>query len=185
MNAHGEKVGLIKVRLYRPWRADKLISAIPATWRPQNLHSMVPSAAVLGAGFSSRCKKIAVLDRTKEPGSLGEPLYVDVVASLANAGRTDITVIGGRYGLGSKDTPPRSVCVHGLHVAHLLQVLVVPHGHLLDLVGGPEAVEEVDEGNAALDGGQMGHGGQVHNLLGGSGPEEYLRHHREGHRDAV
>ncbi|WP_304635856.1 pyruvate:ferredoxin (flavodoxin) oxidoreductase, partial [uncultured Oscillibacter sp.] len=86
MNAHGEKVGLIKVRLYRPWRADKLISAIPAT-----------------------CKKIAVLDRTKEPGSLGEPLYVDVVASLANAGRTDITVIGGRYGLGSKDTPPRSV----------------------------------------------------------------------------
>ncbi len=86
MNAHGEKVGLIKVRLYRPWRADKLISAIPAT-----------------------AKKIAVLDRTKEPGSLGEPLYVDVVASLANAGRTDITVIGGRYGLGSKDTPPRSV----------------------------------------------------------------------------
>ncbi len=86
MNAHGEKVGLIKVRLYRPWRADKLLAAIPAT-----------------------AKKIAVLDRTKEPGSLGEPLYVDVVASLANAGRTDVTVIGGRYGLGSKDTPPRSV----------------------------------------------------------------------------
>ena len=86
MNAHGEKVGLIKVRLYRPWRADKLLAAIPAT-----------------------CKKIAVLDRTKEPGSLGEPLYVDVVASLANAGRGDVAVIGGRYGLGSKDTPPRSV----------------------------------------------------------------------------
>ena len=76
MNANGEKVGLIKVRLYRPWKADKLLSAIPAT-----------------------CKKIAVLDRTKEPGSLGEPLYLDVVASLANAGRTDIKVIGGRYGL--------------------------------------------------------------------------------------
>jgi len=86
MTAQGEKVGLIKVRLYRPWKADKLLSAIPAT-----------------------CKKIAVLDRTKEPGSLGEPLYMDVVASLANAGRTDIKVIGGRYGLGSKDTPPRSV----------------------------------------------------------------------------
>ena len=86
MNAHGEKVGLIKVRLYRPWRADKLIAAIPAS-----------------------CKKIAVLDRTKEPGSQGEPLYMDVVTALANAGKNDITVIGGRYGLGSKDTPPRSV----------------------------------------------------------------------------
>nr|WP_325184478.1 pyruvate:ferredoxin (flavodoxin) oxidoreductase [uncultured Oscillibacter sp.] len=86
MNQHGEKVGLIKVRLYRPWRADKLIAAIPAA-----------------------CKKIAVLDRTKEPGSQGEPLYMDVVTALANAGKHDITVIGGRYGLGSKDTPPRSV----------------------------------------------------------------------------
>ena len=86
LNANGEKVGLIKVRLYRPWRADKLLAAIPAT-----------------------CKKIAVLDRTKEPGSQGEPLYMDVVTALANAGRTDIQVIGGRYGLGSKDTPPASV----------------------------------------------------------------------------
>ena len=86
LNAHGEKVGLIKVRLYRPWRADKLLAAIPAT-----------------------CKKIAVLDRTKEPGAQGEPLYLDVVTALANAGRTDISVIGGRYGLGSKDTPPASV----------------------------------------------------------------------------
>ena len=86
LNAGGEKVGLIKVRLYRPWRADKLLAAIPAT-----------------------CKKIAVLDRTKEPGSQGEPLYMDVVTALANAGRTDIQVIGGRYGLGSKDTPPASV----------------------------------------------------------------------------
>ncbi|MBO5034987.1 MAG: pyruvate:ferredoxin (flavodoxin) oxidoreductase, partial [Oscillospiraceae bacterium] len=86
MNAHGEKVGLVKVRLYRPFRADKLIAAIPAT-----------------------AKKIAVLDRTKEPGSLGEPLYQDVISALFEAGITDKTVIGGRYGLGSKDTPPRSV----------------------------------------------------------------------------
>ena len=50
-----------------------------------------------------------MLDRTKEPGSQGEPLYMDVVTALANAGRTDIQVIGGRYGLGSKDTPPASV----------------------------------------------------------------------------
>ena len=86
MNAHGEKVGLVKVRLYRPFRADKLIAAIPAT-----------------------AKKIAVLDRTKEPGALGEPLYLDVVTALANAGITGKVVVGGRYGLGSKDTPPKSV----------------------------------------------------------------------------
>ncbi len=86
MNAHGEKVGLVKVRLYRPFRADKLIAAIPAT-----------------------AKKIAVLDRTKEPGSLGEPLYQDVISALFEAGITDRTVVGGRYGLGSKDTPPASV----------------------------------------------------------------------------
>ena len=86
MNARGEKVGLVKVRLYRPFAADKLLEAIPAT-----------------------AKKIAVLDRTKEPGALGEPLYLDVVSALANAGKNDVKVIGGRYGLGSKDTPPSSV----------------------------------------------------------------------------
>ena len=86
LTAQGEKVGLVKVRLYRPFRADKLIEAIPAT-----------------------AKKIAVLDRTKEPGAQGEPLYLDVVTALANAGKNDIQVIGGRYGLGSKDTPPASV----------------------------------------------------------------------------
>ena len=86
LNANGEKVGLVKVRLYRPFAADKLLSAIPAT-----------------------AKKIAVLDRTKEPGAQGEPLYMDVVTALANAGMTDVQVIGGRYGLGSKDTPPASV----------------------------------------------------------------------------
>ena len=86
LNAHGEKVGLVKVRLFRPFCAEKLLAAIPAS-----------------------CKQIAVLDRTKEPGSLGEPLYQDVVTSLANAGKNDIKVYGGRYGLGSKDTPPASV----------------------------------------------------------------------------
>ncbi len=85
MNANGEKVGLVKVRLYRPFCAEKLAAAIPAT-----------------------VKKIAVLDRTKEPGSLGEPLYLDVVTSLATQGR-NIKVVGGRYGLGSKDTPPSSI----------------------------------------------------------------------------
>ncbi len=86
LNANGQKVGLIKVRLYRPFRADKLVAAIPAA-----------------------AKKIAVLDRTKEPGALGDPLYMDVVTALAGAGITDKVVVGGRYGLGSKDTPPRSV----------------------------------------------------------------------------
>lgn len=86
LNAHGEKVGLVKVRLYRPFRADKMIAALPKT-----------------------VKKIAVLDRTKEPGSLGEPLYQDVITALSQSGVNDKVVIGGRYGLGSKDTPPRSV----------------------------------------------------------------------------
>ena len=86
LNAHGEKVGLVKVRLFRPFAAEKLIEALPAS-----------------------VQKIAVLDRTKEPGSQGEPLYQDVVTALANAGWNDIKVIGGRYGLGSKDTPPASV----------------------------------------------------------------------------
>ena len=85
LTAKGEKVGLIKVRLYRPFVAEKLIEAIPAT-----------------------AKKIAVLDRTKEPGSLGEPLYLDVVTSLAQGG-VNAKVVGGRYGLGSKDTPPSSI----------------------------------------------------------------------------
>ncbi len=83
--AKGEKVGLVKVRLYRPFAADRLLAAIPAT-----------------------AKKIAVLDRTKEPGALGEPLYMDVAAALAAAGNKAI-LVGGRYGLGSKDTPPSSV----------------------------------------------------------------------------
>ena len=86
LNAHGEKVGLVKVRLFRPFAPEKLVAAIPAT-----------------------AKRVAVLDRTKEPGAMGEPLYQDVVTALANAGRNDVQVIGGRYGLGSKDTPPASV----------------------------------------------------------------------------
>ena len=86
LTAQGEKVGLLKVRLFRPFCPDKMLAAIPAS-----------------------VKKIAVLDRTKEPGAQGEPLYLDVVTALATAGKTDISVIGGRYGLGSKDTPPASV----------------------------------------------------------------------------
>ena len=85
MVAQGEKVGLVKVRLYRPFVEEKLLEAIPAT-----------------------AKKIAVLDRTKEPGSLGEPLYLDVMTAFARAGR-QATIVGGRYGLGSKDTPPSSI----------------------------------------------------------------------------
>ena len=85
LTAKGEKVGLVKVRLYRPFAADKLLAAIPAT-----------------------AKKIAVLDRTKEPGALAEPLHLDVMAAFREAGREG-TIIGGRYGLGSKDTPPSSV----------------------------------------------------------------------------
>lgn len=86
LTAAGEKVGLVKVRLYRPWVSEALVDVIPKT-----------------------AKKIAVLDRTKEPGSLGEPLYLDVITTLHEAGMNDIVVTGGRYGLGSKDTPPSSV----------------------------------------------------------------------------
>ena len=84
--AKGEKVGLVKVRLYRPFVAEKLSEAIPAS-----------------------AKIVSVLDRTKEPGSLGEPLYLDVVTALSECGRCGVKVIGGRYGLGSKDTTPASI----------------------------------------------------------------------------
>ncbi len=86
LTAKGEKVGLIKVRLYRPWSSEHILKAIPKT-----------------------AKKIAVLDRTKEPGSLGEPLFIDVATTLREAGMNDVVLTGGRYGLGSKDTPPSSV----------------------------------------------------------------------------
>ena len=86
LNAQGEKVGLVKVRLYRPFVTDKFVAALPKT-----------------------ATKIAVMDRTKEPGSIGEPLYQDVITALAEEGVTGLTVTGGRYGLGSKDTPPSSV----------------------------------------------------------------------------
>ena len=86
MNASGAKVGLIKVRLYRPFSAKHLLEAIPAS-----------------------VKQITVLDRTKEPGALGEPLYLDVVASLKDTQFTNIPVLSGRYGLGSKDTTPAQI----------------------------------------------------------------------------
>ena len=85
LTAHGEKVGLVKVRLYRPFVSSKFVEALPST-----------------------VKKIAVLDRTKEPGASAEPLYLDVVNALMREGVTGIKVSGGRYGLGSKDTPPSS-----------------------------------------------------------------------------
>ena len=85
LNAHGEKVGLVKVRLFRPFSIERFVDVIPET-----------------------VQKIAVMDRTKEPGSIGEPLYQDVVSALYEAGKTGIKVVGGRYGLGSKDTPPAS-----------------------------------------------------------------------------
>ena len=86
LTARGEKVGLVKVHLYRPFSMKHFLAAIPAT-----------------------CKKIAVLDRTKESGSLGEPLYLDVCSALLEAGRTDVKVVGGRYGLGSKEFNPTMV----------------------------------------------------------------------------
>ena len=86
LNARGAKLGLLKVRLYRPFPADRFVKAIPAS-----------------------VKKIAVLDRTKESGSLGEPLYQDVVNALVECGRADIKVVGGRYGLGSKEFTPTHV----------------------------------------------------------------------------
>ena len=84
--AKGEKVGLVTVRLYRPFVAEKLVEALPET-----------------------VKVISVLDRTKEPGSLGEPLYLDVVAALKGTKFDDVTILGGRYGLGSKDTTPAQI----------------------------------------------------------------------------
>lgn len=84
--AAGEKVGVVKVRLYRPFSAEALIEAIPDS-----------------------VKKISVLDRTKEPGSLGEPLYLDVVAALKGSKFDAVPVMTGRYGLGSKDTTPAQI----------------------------------------------------------------------------
>ncbi|MBO7651065.1 MAG: pyruvate:ferredoxin (flavodoxin) oxidoreductase, partial [Lachnospiraceae bacterium] len=86
LTAAGEKVGLVKVRLYRPWVSSALLKVLPKT-----------------------AKKVAVLDRTKEPGSLGEPLYLDVATTLREAGLDSVILSGGRYGLGSKDTAPSSI----------------------------------------------------------------------------
>ena len=94
INKNGGKVGLVKVRLYRPFSAEHLVAAIPET-----------------------VKRIAVLDRTKEPGAIGDPLYLDVVAALDQQKRTGIKVIGGRYGLSSKDfTPTHAKAVYDFMV---------------------------------------------------------------------
>lgn len=86
LNARGEKVGMVCVHLYRPFSAKHLISVIPDS-----------------------VKAISVIDRTKEPGSLGEPLYLDVVAALKNSKFDAVSILGGRYGLGSKDTLPAHI----------------------------------------------------------------------------
>ena len=83
LNSRGRKVGVVQIHLYRPFSVPDFSAAIPAT-----------------------CKRIAVLDRSKETGSVGEPVYLDVVTALNQAGRGDIRVVGGRYGLSSKDTTP-------------------------------------------------------------------------------
>ena len=86
LNKKGEKVGLIRCHLYRPFSAEDLVAVIPST-----------------------CKELAVLDRTKELGSVGEGLYEDVCSALVLQGRNDLKVIGGRYGLSSKDTQPKHI----------------------------------------------------------------------------
>ncbi|MDY5731395.1 MAG: pyruvate:ferredoxin (flavodoxin) oxidoreductase, partial [Eubacteriales bacterium] len=86
LNAQGAKYGLVKVRLYRPFSVESFMNALPKT-----------------------VERITVLDRTKEPGSVGEPLYLDVVTALIESGRADIKVVGGRYGLGSKEFTPTMV----------------------------------------------------------------------------
>ncbi len=87
LNARGEKVGLIKVRLYRPFSVKHLLEVMPKT-----------------------VKSVAVLDRTKEPGAIGEPLFLDVVAAVAGTEFANVKIVGGRYGLGSKDTTPGNIC---------------------------------------------------------------------------
>ena len=86
LNARGEKVGMVSVHLYRPFSASHLINALPES-----------------------VKQISVIDRTKEPGALGEPLYLDVVAALKGSKFDAVPVYGGRYGLGSKDTLPAHI----------------------------------------------------------------------------
>ena len=86
MNAKGEKVGLVKVHLYRPFASDRFVAALPAT-----------------------VKNVVVMDRCKDPSAIGEPLYLDVVASLAGSALAGVKVVGGRYGLGSKDTTPGGI----------------------------------------------------------------------------
>ncbi|MBE6357165.1 MAG: pyruvate:ferredoxin (flavodoxin) oxidoreductase [Lentisphaerae bacterium] len=92
LNAQGEKCGFLQVRLFRPFSAEKFLSALPASVR-----------------------KIAVLDRCKEMGSAGEPLYQDVCTVIANSGK-NIKVIGGRYGLSSKDVDPGQICAVYRHL---------------------------------------------------------------------
>ncbi len=86
LNSKGKKYGVLKVRLYRPFAAEAFLKALPKSVR-----------------------RLSVMDRTKEPGALGDPLYTDVRTALAEAGRSDILVLGGRYGLSSKEFTPTMI----------------------------------------------------------------------------
>ncbi|MCI8292954.1 MAG: pyruvate:ferredoxin (flavodoxin) oxidoreductase, partial [Hespellia sp.] len=118
LTAAGEKVGVVKVRLYRPFSAQALIDAIPDS-----------------------VKRISVLDRTKEPGALGEPLYLDVVAALKGSKFDAVPVMTGRYGLGSKDTTPAQiVAVYKNTEKHQFTIGIVDDVTNLSLDEGPALV---------------------------------------------
>ncbi|MBE5950405.1 MAG: pyruvate:ferredoxin (flavodoxin) oxidoreductase [Lachnospiraceae bacterium] len=120
--ARGEKVGVVKVRLYRPFSAKHLIDALPDT-----------------------VKRISVLDRTKEPGALGEPLYLDVVAALKGSKFHNVPVFSGRYGLSSKDTTPAQIIAafHNTEKALFTLGIVDDVTHLsLDITENPVTAPE-------------------------------------------
>lgn len=106
LNARGEKTGVLTVHLYRPFSLRHFLAALPQTVR-----------------------RVAVLDRTKEPGAYGEPLFLDVQAALVHGGRTDIEVVGGRYGLSSKDVLPEDL----MAVFHNLEADEPQHGFTLGI----------------------------------------------------
>ena len=126
LNAAGGKYGVVKVRLYRPFSAKHLIEAIPAS-----------------------AKKITVLDRTKEPGALGEPLYLDVVAALKESSFASVPVYSGRYGLGSKDTTPAQIkAVYENTENKMFNIGIVDYVNHLSLAV-PEELDTAPEGTTS------------------------------------
>ncbi|MCI8443305.1 MAG: pyruvate:ferredoxin (flavodoxin) oxidoreductase [Provencibacterium sp.] len=142
MNAHGDKVGLIKVRLYRPFSKEHLIAAIPET-----------------------VETITVLDRTKEPGSLGEPLYLDVVLALRGSQFNDTPIFSGRYGLGSKDTVPADIMAvyHNAKTREKERFTVAINDDVtgLSLMRAPNAPDTQREGTSACKFWGLGSDGTV------------------------